>query len=215
MGLGSCGKDQKSTSDKVDIKTIRSTESIVISTQQNSNKDYEKFIDTKFEYVDSIGRSLIIENSLPRGGLNYTDKYEKDYIYFIFWSKITNETNNCFEFKLEFSKDNYELPSSSDNKFKIMFAREKMEIDKLQLFDYGLSNLKMTLDNELQNSYKLQGTINSNETNSFYVIILFEKSLEEIVRTGLRLKDNNLYYRVNDKEIYSGKYNIKNLKLKH
>ena len=158
---------------------------------------------------------MIIENSLPRGGLNFTDKYEKDYVYFIFWSKITNETDSPFEFKLEFSKDEYELSSSSDNYFRIVIPTEEMEIDRVSLFDYGLTNLKSTLDNKLENSNSLKTTINSNDTNTFYVVILFKKSVDCIVRTGLSLKDNKIYYKDNDKEIYSGNYNITNLKLKN
>ena len=214
-GLISCGKDRRSTPNAVKTKIVEPLENIIISKPLNSKQDYKEFIDTKFEYTDSKDKSLTIQNSLPRGGLNFTDKFGKDYVYFIFWSKITNETDSSFKLNLEFSADLYELSSSSNNNFRIVFPTEKMEIDKVSLFDYGLSNLKSTLDNKLENSNTLKTTINSNETSAFYVIILFEKSVDGLVRTGLSLKDNKVYYKVNDKEIYIGNYNIKNLKLKN
>jgi hypothetical protein len=215
IALISCGKDRRSTPNAVSTKIVEPVENKIISKPLNSKEDYKEFIDTKFEYTDSTNKTVTIENSLPRGGLNFTDKFKKDHVYFIFWSKITNETDSSFELQLEFSSDLYELSSSSNNYFKIVFPTEKMEIDKVSLFDYGLSNLKSTLDNRLENSNTLKTTINSNETSAFYVIILFKKSIDGIVRTGLSLKDNKLYYKVNNKEIYSGTYNIKNLQLKN
>ena len=213
--LISCGKDRRSTPNAVNTKIVEPLENIIISKPINSKEDYKEFIDTKFEYTDSNNKNVTIENSLPRGGLNFTDKFEKNYVYFIFWSRITNETDIPFKLNLEISEDSYELPSSLNNNFRIVFPIEKIQFDKILLFNYGLSNLKSTLDNKLENSNILKTTIKSNETVAFYVIILFEKSVDGIVRTGLSLKDNKVYYMVNDEEIYIGNYNIKNLKLKN
>ena len=66
---------------------------------------------TKYEYTDSIGKSLIIQNSFPRGEL-YTDPNGNEYAKATFWTRIINETDNPLELTIEFSGDSYEFPSS-------------------------------------------------------------------------------------------------------
>ena len=60
----SCGQDQTNVS-KDNIKSQTKD----IATSPGSNEKYH----TKYEYTDSIGKSLIIQNSFPRGGIKYTD----------------------------------------------------------------------------------------------------------------------------------------------
>jgi hypothetical protein len=88
-----------------------------------------------------------------------------------------------------------------------------MTTDKAPLFNYGLEGLNATFGNKLQHSSSLRRTINSKETSLFYVVVLSEKGLEGTIRAGFSMKDDKLYYRVNDKEIYCGQVNIKNLKI--
>jgi hypothetical protein len=59
----------------------------------------------------------------------------------------------------------------------------------------------------------LKRTINPKETSTFYVVTLFNKGVDGILRTGLSLKEQNLFYRINDKEIHCGKINLKNVML--
>jgi hypothetical protein len=42
------------------------------------------WIDTKYEYTDSNGASLIIQNSFPRGRVKYTDPNGEVYNYAVF-----------------------------------------------------------------------------------------------------------------------------------
>ena len=44
------------------------------------------WIDTKYEYTDSNGASLIIQNSFPRGGVKYTDPNGEVYYYAVFFT---------------------------------------------------------------------------------------------------------------------------------
>jgi len=60
----SCGGQNKTDPQKENIKP--KTKDIVTST--GSNEKYH----TKYEYTDSIGKSLIIQNSFPKGE-KYTD----------------------------------------------------------------------------------------------------------------------------------------------
>jgi hypothetical protein len=69
----------------------------------------------------------------------------------------------------------------------------------------------------------LNRTINPKESSGFYVVILFNNGIAGPFRTGLSLKEQNLFYRIkigsksnaksNDKEIHCGSINLKNLML--
>ena len=63
-GLFSCRQGSKSTSDTVNKETLNSTENV--QRQKPLTNHNEKYIDTKYEYTDSTGRSLIIQNSFPK-----------------------------------------------------------------------------------------------------------------------------------------------------
>ena len=185
-----------------------------IESPKRMTKSNDEFIDTRYEYSDSNGKNLIIENSLPKGGLKCTAPDGTEYVYAVFWTQVTNETDNPFELTLNFPVASFELPSSPGNYFKIVLPSEKMTIDKASLFNYGLTDLETILDKEFHNLSSLQRTINSKESSSFYVITLFKQGVEGTVRSGLNIKNDQFYYRVNNKEISCGKYNIKKLKLK-
>src|SRR5579864_5090474 len=66
------------------------------------------WIDRKYEYTDSIDKSLIIQNSFPKGE-TYTDPNGKEYFKVIFWTRIINETDNPLELKIDFPVDLYEV----------------------------------------------------------------------------------------------------------
>lgn len=211
--LFSCGQESKPTADILtkDIETSKTTENV--SSQKSVQISVDKYIDTRYAYADSNGKHLIIENSLPKGGLKYTDPTGKEYIYAIFWTRIANETATPFELSIDVPAYPFELPSSPGNHFKIVLPSETMTIDQAPLFNYGLKGLNANLGNKLQHLSSLQRTINSKETSLFYVVTLSEQGVEGTIRAGFSMKDDKLYYRVNDKEIYCGQVNIKNLQL--
>jgi hypothetical protein len=138
LAFFSCGKVSKSTpailsEDKETPKTadiIESQKSVVISN--------DKYIDTKYVYADSNGKQIIIENSLPKGGLKYSDPNGQEYIYAVFWTQIFNETDNPFELMMDFPVYSYELPSSPGRYFKVLIPSDTMTDDKELLFNYGI-----------------------------------------------------------------------------
>lgn len=87
-----------------------------------------------------------------------------------------------------------------------------MSIDKVSLFDYGLTDIDANLENTLQKSTSLKITVDPKESRMFYVVTLFRKGLDGIVRAGLKLKEEAVVYKVNDTEFQSGHINLKNLK---
>lgn len=189
--------------------TRSETQDIVTSPGSN-----EEYIDTKYEYADAIGKRLIIQNSFPKGGLKYTDPNGKVYVYAIFWTRIINETANPFRMTIDFPIDSFELPSSAGRYFKIFLPSDTMTVEKEDLFNYGLPVLESFLDKGLQKASSLKRTINPKESSAFYVVTLFNRGVDGTLRTGLSLKGQNIFYRINDREIHCGMINFEKATLR-
>lgn len=200
--LFSCKQTSKSTPETVVIETVNSLR--------------------KNEYVDSMGKGLIIQNSFPRG-VKYTDPNGKEYSKLLFWTRITNETENPLELKIDFPEDSYEVPSLPGRHFKILLPSDTMTLDKEPLPDYGMTNLKSFLDSNIHKPSSIKRTINPKESSGFYVVILFDIEVPGPTRTGLVIKGQNLFYKVtryagkqgvslvDEREINCGSINLKNL----
>jgi hypothetical protein len=101
-----------------------------------------------------------------------------------------------------------------------------MTLDKEPLPDYGITDLKSFLDNNIHKPSSLKRTINSKESGGFYVAILFDDGVIGPFRTGLSINGQNLFYKVtrytgkqglqlvDEKEINCGSINLKNLALR-
>jgi hypothetical protein len=220
----SCGGQNKPDLSKDNSKA--ETKDIVTSPRSN-----DPSIHTKYEYSDSIGKRLIIQNGFPRGGSRYTDPNGKVYAYAIFWTRIVNETDNPLELKIDFL-DSYEVPSLPGKYYKLLVPPDTMTIDKIPLFNYGLTDLDSFLNTSIHKPSSLKRTINSKESSGFFVVklgLISEGPLGagDILRTGLILKGQDLFYRVSvykdspasaslitEKEIHSGSINLKNLVLR-
>lgn len=188
---------------------------------------------TKYEYTDSIGKSLIIQNGFPRGGSRYTDPNGEVYGYAVFWTRIINETDNPLELKFDFL-DSYEVPSLPGKYFKILVLPDTMTRDKENLFNYGLTSLESFLENNIHKPSSLKRTINPKESSGFYVLKLSlvsegARGGGDVLRTGLILKGQDLFYRVSvfsspqagqppsvtgEKEIHCGSINLNLTSLK-
>jgi hypothetical protein len=185
---------------------------------------------TQYEYNDSIGKRLIIQNGFPRGGIRYTDPNGDVYGYAVFWTRIINETDNPLELKIDLL-ESYEVPSLPGKYFKILVPPDTMTRDKEDLFSYGLTNLESFLDNSIHKPSSLKRTINPKESSGFYVVKLSlttegPRGGGDILRTGLSLRGQDLFYRVSvyngkaspsvisEKEIHCGSINLKNLMLR-
>lgn len=77
-----CVQGSKSTPESVNIETSKSVKNI-----QNDKNIY-----TKYEYADSKGGNLIIQNSFPKGGTKYIAPTGEVYYYTVFFTRIINET---------------------------------------------------------------------------------------------------------------------------
>lgn len=206
-GLFSCGQGSRSTPTTVDIETI------------NSVRNYE--------YVDSMGKRIIIHNSLPNGD-SYTDPAGKKYFKVIFWTRVFNETDAPLELKIDFPLDQYEIPGLPGKYYKVLVPPDTMTIDKEPLHYYGLTGLKSFLDSNIHKPSSLKRTIIPKESSGFYIVILSlttEGTPGGILRTGLNLRGQNLFYKISryaskvglpligENEIPCGSINLKILRL--
>lgn len=123
VGFFSCKQGGKSTPETVNTKN-----SISVKNTRN-----DKDIYTKYEYADSKGGSLILQNSFPRGGIKYTDPNGEEYYYAVFFTLLINETDNPIELKITFPVDSYEFQSLSDRYFKLLLPGDTMTLDKAPL----------------------------------------------------------------------------------
>jgi len=211
--LFSCGEERKSKPITVlkDLETPETEE--LIENQQNVATNDDKYIDTKYVYADAEGNQIIVENSLPKGGLKYSAPNGIEYVYAVFWTRITNETENPFELTMNFPEDSYQLPSSPDRFFKLYIPSNTITTEKETQFNYGL-DLEKYLDNNFQKQTEVKRTINPNNSSAFYIVTLFNKGVDGTIRTGLNINEQNIFYKINNKEIQCGKINLKTLKLK-
>ncbi|MBA0883473.1 hypothetical protein [Flavobacterium undicola] len=196
------GQNKKTPLSKQNIQS--ETKDVVTSPGSNEGK---------YEYTDSMGKRLIIQNSFPKGGLKYKYPDGKGYVYAVFWTRIINETDNPLELKIDFPVESYELPSIPGHYFRLFFPPDTMTIDKEPLSDYGLRGLKSFLDNAFYKPSSLKMTISPKESSAFYVVTLSEQGVTGPIRTGFTFKDQNVFYSINKNEIHCGKINLKNLML--
>jgi hypothetical protein len=184
-------------------------------------------IHTMYEYIDSIGKRLIIQNGFPRGGSRYTDRNGAVYGYAIFWTRLLNETDNPLELKIDFI-DSYKVPSLPGKYFKLLVLPDTMTIDNIPLFNYGLTDLDSFLDTSIHKPSSLKRTINPKESSGFFVVKLglrseIPSSGGDILRTGLMLKGQDLFYKasvynnspspsllISEEEINCGSINLTN-----
>ena len=104
-GFFCSGQSSKSTPDSVYIGTLDPTKNV--QSQKPLTNHNEKDINTKYEYTESNGVRLLIQNSFPKSTINYINPNGKKYIYALFWTRIINETFDPLELnnKLHLSLD--------------------------------------------------------------------------------------------------------------
>ena len=207
--LFSCNQNSKSTLEK----------------NNQSKKTSDKNVYTTYKYLNSEGGSITIENSLPKGGMKYTNINGEIFNYVIFWTRITNQTENTLELNINFPLNSYEVASLPGKYYEILIPSDTMTIEKSPLFNYGLTNFESFINNNIHKESTLKRTIKTNESTGFYVVMLcLSEGANVTMRTELNLKEESLFYRVkadgsitknksSDKQICCGNINLKNLTL--
>ena len=160
----SCGGQNQTNSPNDNIKP----ETKDIATSPGSNEKYH----TKYKYTDSIGKSIIIQNSFPRGG-PYTGSSGKNsnYSFLIFFTRIINETATPVELMVNLPADSFATGVGGNVYLKIFLPQDTMTFDKESLSYYGIKGLESFLDHNKPTMFKR--TINPKEECLFYIGTVF------------------------------------------
>ena len=158
-----------------------------VSTKKDSSISSSTHIDT--------GKGIIIQNSGPRGG-PYSYPTGKRFGYAIFWTRLINQTPSPIDITINFPADSFSISPSPQSYFKLFLPSDTMTIDKEPSYDYGATGLKSFMDTGLNKTTSIQRTINPKEEYLFFVGMLMKMPDNGPVRTGIVLKEGELFYRV-------------------
>jgi hypothetical protein len=126
---------------------------------------------------------------LPKGN-GHTDSNGNRFGFALLWTRITNETTIPLELKINFQADSFAIPMP-DSYLKLFLVP-----DSIYYSEYGSKSLNSFLDTGLNKPTVLQKSINPKEEYLFYIGIASTGSSGGMVRTGLVLKDQELFYKV-------------------
>ncbi len=166
---------------------------------------------TEFKYGNSINKGITIQNSYPKGGQKYVASNGKEFVFVIFWTCITNETDTNLDVKIDFSADSFILPSSPNVNFNLYLPMKEMTIEKEPLPNYGL-DLKSFLDENIYKPSELIKSISPNDSYLFYMVAISNQGVNGPVRAGFELQDQELIYKINGHEINCGRIVTKKIK---
>ncbi len=163
---------------------------------------------TEFRYDDLLNKGITIQNSYPKGGMEYISPNGKSYSYLVFWTCITNETDNDLEVKIDFSADSLIIPFWPNEYFNLYLPMEEMTLEKEPLFNYGL-DLKSFLDENIYKPSELIKKITPNDSHLFYTVAIFNDGVNGTLRAGFELENQDLIYKINGYGIICGKITTK------
>ena len=151
------------------------------------------WVDSEVKLTDSNHNSVIVTNSLPKGGGVVYQKGKK-YAYVVFWTRMSNKSTTPIELKVKFPEVTFFKPPESY--IKIVLPKESMNIEKEQLFDYGLTNLQSILNDESNQLSILQKKISPKEDYFFYVTVFIHIEKGVSARAKFELNDKELFYKI-------------------
>jgi len=151
------------------------------------------WIDSEVKFTDSKGNLVKFIHSLPRGGGQVYHK-GKIYGYVVFWTRVINQSATPIELQVKFPEVTYF--KSPDSYIHIVLPRETMNQEKVQLFDYGLTNLQSLVNDEIHPISFLKKKINPQEDYYFYQAVLIHINLSGSARAKFEVKDKDLFYKI-------------------
>jgi len=151
------------------------------------------WVDSEVKLTDSKGNTVMVTNSLPKGG-GVVYQNGKKYGYVVFWARMSNQSATPIELKLKFPDVTFFKPPESY--VKIVLPKESMNIKKEQLFDYGLTNLQSLLNDESNQLSILKKKIGPKEDYFFYVTVFIHIDGSGSARAKFELNDKELFYKI-------------------
>lgn len=208
--LASCNQNKNDS-----FKTISESQDFSIKSKKQTDQIDLERIDTtfiydrkKYDFLES--EKLEIINSYPKGVIDYIDFRGNTFSYVVFWSLLSNQTDKAIHINIAFPRDSLVLNSSPKTFIKLYIPKEFPAPEKLSEFNYGLRNIRTDLDKHLGQPSTLKEIIYPNQSRMFYVVALFDKRIDGVVRSGLYLEDLNLLYHINGLDFNAGSIELEN-----
>lgn len=159
----------------------------------SQSESTRNWVDSELKLTDANGNSVKFINSFPRGG-GVVYKNGEKYSYVVFWTRVNNQSAIPLEFKVDFPEVTYF--NSPEFYIQIVLPKETMSMDKVQSFDYGLTNLQSILNDESKQLSFIQKKINPNEDYTFYTAVFIHGERWGSARAKFELKDQDLFYKI-------------------
>ncbi|CAL2078717.1 hypothetical protein [Tenacibaculum sp. 190524A02b] len=166
---------------------------------------------TDVTYADIVNKGIRIQNSYPKGGQKCKAPNGREYVYLVFWTRISNEMEADITIEIEALNHSFVIPSAPNTEFKVYIPTEKMTLEKEKQKDYGL-NLALFLDHNLNTSSKLIENIPAKGSLLFYSIVIATQGINGVVRAGFELHEQNLIYNLNNYKVPCGSILVKGKK---
>jgi len=151
------------------------------------------WVDSEVKFTDPKGNIVRFTNSLPRGGGVVFHNGEK-YGYVVFWNRVINQSGSPMDLQVEFPEVAYfKYP---DSHIKIVLPKETMNDGKVQLFDYGLTNLQSLVNDRSNQVSVLKRELHPKEEHIFYVAVFIHIERSGSARAAFVLKDQDVFYKI-------------------
>ncbi|MBL7849357.1 MAG: hypothetical protein JNN04_00550 [Cyclobacteriaceae bacterium] len=154
------------------------------------------WVDTEVTYPTAGEKGITIQSSLPKGGGTLLGPAGKTYSKVVFWFRVANQSGKPAAVSLNFPAQPLSIFPSRESHIRVMLHPDTMSAEKIQLLDYGLTNLESFVAANFDKPARLTKTVPANEDFYFYVPILFYQA-RGTTRVALVLKDQELFLRIN------------------
>ena len=151
------------------------------------------WVDSEVKHTDSKGNTVMMTNSLPKGG-GVVYQNGKKYGSVVFWTRVFNQSTTSIELKIKFPDVTFF--KSPDSFIQIVLPKATMNMDNVQLFDYGLKNLQSLINDQSNQLSVLQKKIKPNEDYIFYTAVFIHIEDWGPSRAKFELKDQDLFYKI-------------------
>jgi hypothetical protein len=154
------------------------------------------WVDTEVTYPTAGGKGITIQSSLPKGGGILLGPAGKTYSKVIFWFRLVNQSGKPAIVTLNFPAEPLNFFPSPESHTRVMLHPDTMSVEKIQLFDYGLTDLQSFVTANFDKPARLTKTVPADEDFYFYVPIIFYQA-RGTTRVALVLKDQEFFLRIN------------------
>jgi hypothetical protein len=107
---------------------------------------------------------------------------------------VFNQSATSIELKIKFPDVTFF--KSPDSFIQIVLPKATMNMDNVQLFDYGLKNLQSLINDQSNQLSVLQKKIKPNEDYIFYTAVFIHIEDRGPSRAKFELKDQDLFYKI-------------------